>query len=463
MTTAIWWIRRDLCLQDNQALQTALDGCDRLIPLFVLDPSLPREPAPVRQGFLYAYLHDLDQSLRQRGSRLVIRHGQPLDILSEIKLEFQITHILAEADISPYARHRDSAIAAALPLTPTGGLTIHPPGSVRKPDGTPYSVFTPFLRAWQALPLSGSPLPAPDILPPLPDCTSGVLPEFTNSFYIPASSKAAHDRFNSFVDGAIFHYNTMRHRVDLDGTSLLSPYLRFGVLSARQAAHAARNALSASLEGDSAQGCSIWLTQLVWRDFYYHILTEHPNVLQEAFRPDLRAIPWRDSPTDLTAWQHGLTGYPIVDASMRQLLETSWMHNRARMITASFLCKDLLISWQEGELWFMRHLLDGDPANNNGGWQWTAGTGTDAAPYFRIFNPVLQGKKFDPHGDYVRRWVPELKLVPQAFIHTPWLMPPDVQSACGLVIGRDYPAPIVDHSEARKRALAAYQSSRKGS
>ena len=245
--------------------------------------------------------------------------------------------------------------------------------------------------------------------------------------------------------------------MDLPGTSRLSPYLRFGLISARQAVHAVRDAITNSENPAEKISAETWLNELIWREFYACILSHYPFVLRQSFRENLRRIPWRDSTTGLAAWQNGLTGYPVVDAGMRQLRESGWMHNRARMICASFLCKDLLINWQAGEKWFMKYLLDGDPASNNGGWQWTAGTGTDAAPYFRIFNPVVQGKKFDPAGSYVRRWVPELRTVPDEYIHEPWLMPFDLQTGISVRIGEDYPAPIVEHAFARERTLAAYK------
>ena len=247
--------------------------------------------------------------------------------------------------------------------------------------------------------------------------------------------------------------------MDLSGTSNLSPYLRFGLISSRKLAFFTRDFIDHSENAEARISAETWLNELIWRDFYYSILDNFPFVLKRAFRESFTHIPWRTSHHDLDAWKNGLTGYPIVDAGMRQLRETGWMHNRARMITASFLTKDLLINWQEGEKWFMEQLIDGDPACNNGGWQWCAGTGTDAAPYFRIFNPILQGKKFDPTGKYIRRWIPELANVPDKFIHTPWEMPLDIQSQVNIIIGKDYPKPIVDHAEARERALIAYKLS----
>ena len=277
------------------------------------------------------------------------------------------------------------------------------------------------------------------------------LPEF------PAGEVEAQGRLAAFLAGPIHAYRETRDRMDLAGTSYLSPYLRFGMLSIRQVVGSARHAAAQAPDGQARVGAETWLNELIWRDFYRSILYQHPMVLKTTFKANLRAIPWRDSPSELSAWQNGLTGYPLVDAAMRQLAAIGWMHNRARMIAASFLVKHLLINWQLGEAWFMQHLVDGDPASNNGGWQWVAGTGTDAVPYFRIFNPVLQGQKYDPLGNYVRRWVPELYSVPDRHIHAPWQMMEVEQRACGVIIGRDYPAPIVEHRFARMRALAAYK------
>ncbi len=242
--------------------------------------------------------------------------------------------------------------------------------------------------------------------------------------------------------------------MDLEGTSCLSPCFRFGLLPL---VYAYAQAEKMSADPSIGPGAAAWLNELIWREFYVHILAAFPGVLRAAFKLSLRTLPWRDSPSDLRAWQSGLTGYLLVDAAMHQLAQTGWIHNRARMLTASFLTKDLLLNWQAGEAWFMHSLLDVDPAANNSGWQWSAGTGTDAAPYFRIFNPVLQGRKFDPAGDYVRAWLPELRAVPATYIHEPWRMPLDIEEHCAVRIGREYPLPIVDHAAARKRTLAAYK------
>ncbi len=466
MTTAIWWIRRDLRLDDNQALAAAMRAASHVVPVFVLDPALLGSPwaGTARTGFLFDGLRALDADLRARGSGLVVRAGEPAAALRALAGEIGAHGVFAEADHSPYARARDARVAAALPLSLAPGVTVHAPGAVVKADGTPYVVFTPFRRAWLALPppRPGDLLAAPARIEtpagiatlPLPD---GAGDAAAGPFV--AGEGAARRRLSAFADGAgapIHGYAEARDRPDIDGTSGLSPYLRFGMVSARRAVVAARAAAAAAPTAAGRRSAETWLSELVWREFFVHILHHFPHVRRESFRADLRNVAWIDDPDALAAWQAGRTGYPFVDAAMRQLAATGWMHNRARMVVASFLVKDLLVDWRAGERHFMRLLVDGDPAANNGGWQWAAGTGTDAAPYFRVFNPVAQGLAHDPQGDYVRRWVPELAGVPEAFVHAPWRMSDAAQRAAGCVVGRHYPAPIVDHAAARARALAAY-------
>jgi deoxyribodipyrimidine photo-lyase len=302
----------------------------------------------------------------------------------------------------------------------------------------------------------------PERLPGLPAGLQGLpIPAGAAAPPFPAGEAEALRRLRAFAGGsaaAIHRYDEERNRLDREGTALLSPYLRFGMVSARRAAVAALHAMNHAPDTATRKGGETWLNELIWREFYMAILYHFPFVMEMAFREELREISWRDDRAGFDAWCAGLTGYPVVDAAMRQLEATGWMHNRARMIAASFLVKDLLIDWRRGEQFFMQRLVDGDPAANNGGWQWTAGVGTDAAPYFRIFNPSLQGAKFDPEGAYVRRWLPELARVPLNYLHTPWLMPLSEQVKAGCRIGRDYPEPNVDHALARDRTLAAYKN-----
>lgn len=466
-TTVIWWLRRDLRLADNLALGAALAQAGRVIPVFVLDTALLEGPSssPTRTAFLLGGLRALDADLRARGSRLVVRRGRPGDVLAQLVAETGATAVYAEEDYSPYAKRRDDEVAFDVPLRFAGSTAVRPPGTVLKPDGTPYTVFTPFSRAWlaQRLPDAGDLRPAPDTLPDPGDVPGEPLPELPAlpaAVPFPPGEAEGQQRLARFTAGLIAEYGEARHRLDLEGTSRLSPYLRFGMISPRAAVVAARSAQRAAQGAGSQDGAGVWLSELIWRDFYIHILDHFPHVVREAFKPSLRAISWRNDATEVAAWCAGKTGYPVVDAAMRQLAESGWMHNRARMIAASFLVKDLLIDWRWGERWFMRCLVDGDPAANNGGWQWTAGTGTDAAPYFRIFNPVAQGQKFDPDGGYVRRWVPELRGVPDRAIHEPWLLSAAEQRAAGCVLGRDYPLPIVDRAHTRERALAAYAAAK---
>jgi len=459
MKSVIWWIRRDIRLEDNPALQAALQTGLPVIPLFILDPKLLQEPSTRRQAFLFQALQNLDDALHQLGNRLLIRQGDPLQVLQWIMREIPVDAIFAEEDYSPYAIRRDSQIQNTFPLKLILGLVIHHPQQVLRANGTPYTVFTPFSKTWKALQKNVTIYPVPKNLPsPGQTLQGNSLPETIASAYFPANTTEAHHRLETFLQGPIFEYSQGRNLLDQPGTSILSPYLRFGLLSIRTAYQAALKALESVNLAEEKKDVEIWINELIWREFYISILYHFPNVLQEAFYPHRRNIPWRYESDELNAWQNGLTGYPVVDACMRQLNDTGWMHNRGRMIVASFLTKDLLHNWQLGEDYFMQKLVDGDPAANNGGWQWTAGVGTDAAPYFRIFNPILQSRKFDSRGDFIHQWIPELSHVPQPYIHEPWTMPLDVQQQSGCVIGKHYPAPIVDRAIVKERVMSAFQS-----
>jgi deoxyribodipyrimidine photo-lyase len=468
----VWWVRRDLRLADNQALAVALDAAQRVIPVFVLDDALLQSPyvGDKRLAFLLEGLRRLDADLRARGSRLIVRRGDPVQELERLVEEVGAVAVYAQDDHSPYAEQRDERLLGNLPLHLTAGLTVHPPGAVQKRGGGPYVVYSPYRRTWKALPppRGDDLLPAPERLPAVPDLESLPIPQApalpAAVPFVPGEAEAAR-RLEVFAGGdqpAIYGYGEVRDRLDQEGTSGLSPYLHFGMVSARQAVVAARRAIEAAPDAVARKGAETWLDELVWREFYVSILHHFPRVRHGAFRTNLAAIAWQEDEAGFEAWCGGHTGYPVVDAAMRQLVQTGWMHNRARMIVASFLVKDLLIDWRRGERFFMQHLVDGDTAANNGGWQWVAGTGTDAAPYFRIFNPTLQGKRHDPGGRFVRRWLPTLADVPDRYVHTPWQMPDAVQETAGCLIGRDYPLPIVDHARARERTLAAYRRAREG-
>ncbi|MBN1267689.1 MAG: deoxyribodipyrimidine photo-lyase [Anaerolineales bacterium] len=456
MNTVIWWIRRDLRLFDNPTLQTALEQ-GAVVPLFIIDPQLYSSVSDRRRHFLLNGLKALDHDLRARGSLLILKNGPPEKILHKIFYASHAVNIYAEEDYTPYARQRDNKVAHSLPLKLVQGQLVHHPMTIRKPDGTPYTVFTPFSKTWKALlPAGLKTLPAPAEIPfPEIKLPSDPFPSAESDPGFPAGEQQALQRLQAFTAApcapALYEYASGRDRLDQEGTSGLSPYFHFGILSVRQAVAAARQASTAAAAPGQHAGAEVWINELIWREFYISILYYFPRVLRGNFRKQYDGIVWSNDQEHFQAWKQGETGYPIVDAAMRQLEMTGWMHNRARMITASFLVKDLLIDWRWGESWFLQNLLDADLAANNGGWQWTAGTGTDAAPYFRIFNPVLQSRKFDPQGDYIRRWLPELAHLPSKTIHTPWQTGSTVSG---------YPAPIVDHKAAREHTLHAFKTAR---
>ncbi len=471
--TAIVWFRRDLRLHDHPALLAAMERADRVVPLFVVDPTLVggRFASTNRTWFMLESVRALRDTLRGRGSDLVVRTGDPRDVVPGIARELGAGAVYVSRDHAPYGRRRDRAVADALATTGVAwharrGVLVHEPDEIATRDGRPFRVYTPFRRAWDALPRRPL-LPAPDRLAAAPPgFDPGPIPTLAGLGFgagttaaidlLPTPGEAAaRDRLERWLERGVDGYDASRDRLDLGaGTSRLSAYLRFGLVSPIEVVERAIGA------GD---GRRAFVNEIVWREFYAHVLYHHPAVRRQAFRPAFDDVPWSGDADGLAAWQSGRTGVPIVDAAMRELAGSGWMHNRARMIAASFLTKDLLLDWREGEAHFMRHLVDGDVASNNGGWQWSASTGTDAQPWFRVFNPVTQGRRHDPDGTYVRRWVPELAGVPTARIHAPWEMTAAEQAAAGCRIGIDYPAPIVDHAAARTRALTAYGAARRTS
>ncbi|MDX1994136.1 MAG: deoxyribodipyrimidine photo-lyase [bacterium] len=469
----IHWFRRDLRLGDNLALHEAIKSGAPVIPVFVFDPAIlksERSGAP-RMALLLKALDALDGELRGYGKGLLVRTGDPLDVLPSLVAESRAQAVFLNRDYSPFAVRRDNALAERLPIPVHAfdDAMLMPPSHIVKSDGRPYTVYTPYKNNWRkqqkpsisTLELNSSHfhnltgLNGQD-LPTLAELG------FKSSVETPQVGEAAAlQKLDAFVAQDIFTYREDRNRLPIDpfaaerpvGSSFLSPYFRLGMLSPRQAYWAAREAYERAPNETSRESVSTWVDELIWREFYMQILANFPHVNTDNFRPEYNALDWRHAPEELQAWQEGQTGYPIVDAAMRQMNTVGWMPNRARMIVASFLCKDLLIHWKEGERYFMQRLFDGDPAANNGGWQWAAGTGTDAQPYFRIFNPVSQSQKFDPDGTYIRHFVPELQAVSAKFIHAPWEMdsPP-----------KGYPAPMVDHSAARERTLAAFKAVKAG-
>jgi deoxyribodipyrimidine photo-lyase len=461
---ALLWFRQDLRLADNPALAAALQHGGQQLPVYILDSVHPGkwQPGGASRWWLHHSLMQLDAALRARGSRLILRRGDPAVILPELARTVGATAVMWNRCYEPWAVTRDEQIKrslkeSGLAVTSFNGSLLREPWDIQKPDGAPYRVFTPYWKALQKLEIP-APLPAPAALPSCPDVASDSLDSWTlcptrpdwagglRDSWQPGEAGAL-QRWTDFAERALGGYGELRNRPDLPATSALSPHLHFGEISPRTLWHQtqARLAAQPQLHRDSEK----FLAEMGWREFSYNLLWQCPDLPDVPLRPEFRAFPWADDPAALSGWQRGETGYPIVDAGMKQLWHTGWMHNRVRMIVASFLVKDLLIPWQAGAAWFWDTLVDADLASNAASWQWVAGCGADAAPYFRVFNPVLQGEKFDPDGTYVRRWLPELATVPSAFIHKPWQAPP-------LLRPRHYPAPMVAHDMARDRALAAF-------
>jgi len=407
----------------------------------VLDPVPWRAAAPVRRAHLIASLRALGEDLRGLGGRLVVREGDPVREVAAVVREVGAAEVHVSADHGPYGRRRDDAVEEALdvPLRRTGSPYAVAPGRVVKADGDPYRVFTPFLRAWSEHG-ARAPLPRPEDVA-WADADSVDLPKEPGppGVRLPdAGEAAALATWEAFRGEGVDRYADLRDRADLEGTSRLSAHLKFGEIHPRTL-----------LDGLSSQ---TFRAELAWRDFYADVLWHHPETAREYLKPEMAGMRYdtgAEADALFDAWCEGRTGFPFVDAGMRQLLGEGWMHNRVRMVVASFLVKDLHQEWTRGAAHFMRHLVDGDLASNSHGWQWTAGCGTDASPWFRVFNPVSQGRRFDPEGDYVRRWVPELRGVAGAAVHEPWKL--DVPG---------YPAPVVDHAEERREALERYEAIR---
>jgi deoxyribodipyrimidine photo-lyase len=460
---AILWLRRDLRVHDHPALRAALEQANEVVPFFCFDDRLlhGRHESGPRIQFMLECLADLRDALRKRGSDLVPRHGSPERELPRLAEEVGAGAVHFTPDVSPFAARRDERVRRALAdrgveLHAHAGLNaVDNVTAVCTNDGRPYTVFSPFHRRWEQQPRRDL-LGAPGELPALPSkLRAGPLPalgdlglESNVEEPLPGGERAGRERLAIFLDEVVRYYGSNHGALDRDKTSRLSPYLRFGCISPRE--------IESRLP--RGKGASEFRRQLAWRDFYDHVLYHFPSAAKSEFQERYRGrIRWSYAEKRFDAWAEGRTGYPLVDAGMRQLQREGWMHNRARLVVGSFLTKDLGIDWRWGERWFMRWLLDGDEANNNGNWQWIASVGVDPQPaYRRIYNPARQMERYDPGGAYVRRYVPELRDVPDEYVREPWRMPGEVQQKAGCVIGKDYPKPIVDHAEARKRALERY-------
>jgi deoxyribodipyrimidine photo-lyase len=449
-----------------------------VLPVWILDEAGEGSwtPGAASRWWLHHSLHALDASLRARGSRLLLARGDSAEVLTWLVGETGATSVYWNRRYEPAAIRRDTALKAALAAAGVearsfnSALLFEPP-AVAKKAGGPFQVFTPFWRHCLTLPmeepnrLTPGPLPVPDDWPeslPLPEL--GLTPtarwDGGLSEKWKPGEEAAQKRLRQFTPRAA-DYAEHRDLPAQDGTSALSAHLHFGELGPRQVWAAVCALSKDSGVFPASRGAQVFLAEVGWREFAYHLLYHFPQTPDAPLRPEFARFPWRTDAEQLGAWQRGRTGYPIVDAGMRQLWQTGWMHNRVRMIVASFLVKHLRLSWQEGAAWFWDTLVDADLASNTLGWQWSAGCGADAAPYFRIFNPILQGRKFDPEGDYVRRWVPELAKVGTAVIHSPWEASAAELAAAGVKLGGNYPAPIVDHATARAEALSALAKIRK--
>jgi len=461
--TALVWIRRDLRVHDHPPLAAAVRECERVLPVFVLDRRLilGRFPSGPRTHFLLESLRELREALRARGGELAVREGEPERELPRLAREVGAEAVYFAPDVSPYARRRDERTREALAqagveVRMRPGTFVADVGAPRTADGRPFTIFSPFARRWARLERRAVEA-APDRVPVPPGVEPGALPAVGDFALrrelpepLPPGERAGRARMAAWLDDGIRHYHERRALL-AGGSSVLSPYIHFGCVSARE--------LEARSRAVGGEGADAFVRQLAWRDFYAHVLLHFPGNARHALKREFDLLQWSEDEAAFAAWCEGRTGYPVVDAGMRQMRATGWMHNRARLIVASFLTKDLHVDWRRGEAVFMRFLLCGDEAQNNGNWQWIASVGVDPQPFYRrLYNPMTQQRRHDPDGAYVRRWVPELRDVPLARLAAPWTMTAEEQAAAGCVIGRDYPAPIVDHKRERERALAAYRA-----
>lgn len=474
MATTLVWLRQDLRLNDNPALYYAAKTNDPVIPIYILDntASNPWQMGSAQRWWLHHSLTTLSEQFAKKGVELILRCGDPKKILPEIIKITQASSIYWNRCYEPYARQIELFLQKELTKLGTeiksfSGNLLFQPEMIQNKQGHYYKVFTAFWKACLTSPEPVAPLPTPKLSPYTKQkIHSDKLDDWQLLPTKPNWAKnweklwstgeiAAHKKLKTFLENKLNDYADTRDIPKTDGTSLLSPHLHFGEISPKQIWHATKRQFIHS--NKSHRHMERFLAEIGWREFSYYLLYHFPQLPEQSFQQKFAKFPWRYNKRDLLAWQRGETGYPIVDAGMRQLWQTGWMHNRVRMIVASFLTKDLLIPWQQGEAWFWDTLVDADLANNAASWQWVAGCGADAAPYFRIFNPSLQGEKFDPTGDYVRRFIPELAKLPNQYIHQPWLTPAAILSAANIKLGENYPLPLVNHREAKDKALRLYK------
>ncbi|MEL6920119.1 MAG: deoxyribodipyrimidine photo-lyase [Pseudomonadota bacterium] len=470
----IVWFRDDLRIADNPALASAASSGQPVISLFVLETNDGHVPlGGAQRWWLHHALKALDGKLRAIGSRLIIKRGDSHEVVSSLVEETNAGSVVWNRRYSRYGIETDTKIKSQLkndgiPAQSFAARLMHEPTQLKSGTGSAYKVYTPFWKTFRATIQPRAPVPAPtniqtpdtwasslsleelDLLPTKPDWAGGLRDAWT------PGEDGAFVRLERFLESGIDRYDSQRDLPAIEGTSGLSPHLAFGEISPFQI-WARVDQVADDLPVDDV---TTFRKELVWREFAYHLLVNFAELKTDNYNGQFDKFPWADSQEHLRAWQRGMTGYPIVDAGMRQLYETGWMHNRVRMIVGSFLVKHLLLDWRHGEEWFWDTLVDADPASNTASWQWVAGSGADAAPYFRIFNPMTQGEKFDSQGEYVKRWVPELAKMPAKLIHKPWEAPKNVLDYAGVTLGDTYPHPMVDHKQARERALNAYQNMR---
>lgn len=476
---ALVWFRQDLRVSDNSALNAAIESGLPLLPLYIFDQQNVRALGGASQWWLHESLKALHTELETLGTKLHIVAGSTQQVFDRVVANVSVKEVFAnrcyEADAAELEQTIYGSLSAKdIHMRRYSGALLFEPEQIHKDDGLPYKVFTPFYKRSLSRLSPGRELTAPpplsdrqkqspcvdcsdtvtleslELLPTQPDWSTGLRATWT------PGEQGAEEQLDVFIHNALHNYKLGRDIPADDGTSMLSPHLHFGEITPRSIWHKVEQAMA--VDRKNREGGIAYLRELVWRDFAYYLLHHWPTMVSEPFRPDFKHFPWADNAQHLKAWQRGQTGYPLVDAGMRQLWQTGWMHNRVRMVVASFLVKHLLQHWKQGEEWFWDTLVDADLASNTASWQWAAGSGADAAPYFRIFNPTLQSTRFDKQGDYIRLYVPELAALPAKYIHEPHKAPDKVLKEAGVRLGENYPLPMVDHREARERALASFRS-----